>query len=476
MDNWFDRIILHTRTQPETPALVMEDRVVTYGMLGTAIENCARRIVSADVEGSGVVAVLAQNPIRDLTLCLALFRIGIRSMSLERGQSGIAGLKFSAVLCDAKSKSPFGPAQRIVEVTDAWFAPEPLADDRLPAPFSDGGQVCREALTSGTTGTPKSIKTTVGYVGRYVGPGVMERSGDVVLCMLGLSSVWGYTIASAVLAGKRTLCFADSPYHATRMIELFSVDFVFASTDQVVALVRVVRKSGAQLRSLRTVVTGGSVPSRALLEAATMHLCKNVLCRYGTSELGSFAEATASEILAQPGLVGHLQPEYELVVFGSSGERCRPGEIGIVKGRIMPRGDGKPDDWIDHGDIGWVTPEGKLFVVGRTADIADLAGSAAREISPALEVEHLLRMEWDSVDAGAVMIDENSEKPEIWVGTVDCDDGRVDKLEAILRQKGIGGKVRLFALPFIPRGANGKVQRGQLKELILKTVQMTSRK
>ncbi|MBX9827370.1 MAG: hypothetical protein K2Y27_20555 [Xanthobacteraceae bacterium] len=64
MDNWFDRILLHTRMQPETPAIVMEDRVVTYGMLGTAIENCARRIVDANIDRSGVVAVLVQNPIR----------------------------------------------------------------------------------------------------------------------------------------------------------------------------------------------------------------------------------------------------------------------------------------------------------------------------------------------------------------------------------------------------------------------------
>jgi len=475
MDNWFDRILLHTRMQPETPAIVTEDRVVTYGMLGTAIENRARRIADANIDRSGVVAVLVQNSIRDLTLCLALFRIGVRSMSLERGQPGIADLKFAAVLSDAKSKSLFGPAQRIIEVTDAWFVPEPVAGGSLPAPFSDGQQVRREALTSGTTGAPKAIRTTVAYVGRYVGPGVTERNGDVVLCMLGLSSVWGFTIAGAVLASKRTLCFADSPYQAIRMIELFAVDFVFASTDQVVSLVRVVRKSGAQLRSLRTVVTGGSVPTRALLEAATMHLCKNVLCRYGTSELGSFAEAGASEILSEPGLVGHIQPEYELAIFGAGGERCQTGQIGIVKGRIKPRGDNQPDNWIDHGDVGWITPEDKLFVVGRTADIADFASATARGISPALEVEHLLRLEWDAADAGAVVIDDNADRPQIWVGTVDCKDGRADKLEAILRQRGIGGKVRLFALPFIPRGANGKVQRGQLKELMLKTVQIAAR-
>jgi hypothetical protein len=111
---------------------------------------------------SGVVAVLVQNSIRDRTLCLALFRIGLRSMSLVHGQSGIADLKFAAVLSDAKANTLFDSPQRIIEATDPWFAPEAIAGDSPLAPFSDGRQVCREALTSGTTCSPKSIKTTVG--------------------------------------------------------------------------------------------------------------------------------------------------------------------------------------------------------------------------------------------------------------------------------------------------------------------------
>ena len=466
MNNWFDRILLHTRTQPETPAIVMEDRVVTYGMLGTTIDNCARRLVGAHIDKNNVVAIMVQNPIRDLTLCLALFRIGMRSMSLESGHLGIAGLKFATVLSDAKSKQWLNPAGRIIE-TDSWFGPEPVGGDDLPAPFSNSRQICREALTSGSTGAPKSIKATVAYIARYVGPGVMEQNSNLVLCMLGLSSVWGYAIACAALASRRTLCFAESPFQAIRMIELFSIDFVFASTDQLVSLIRAVRKSGAHVKSLRTVVTGGSVPTRALLEAATIHFCKNVLCRYGTSEIGSFAEAGASAILSQPGLVGDIQPEFELAVFDRSGDRCDPGQVGVLKSRVRSGAGGEPEAWTDNGDVGWITADGRLFVVGRTADIDDLSDASVRDISPVYEVEHLLRLEWDASDAAAVMVDGNTVKPEIWVATVDCKDADVQKLQTILRQRGIEGVVRLFPLTSIPRGANGKVQRAQLRSLML---------
>lgn len=485
MNNWFDHILYNTRSQPETPAVVMEDRVVTYGMLGIAITNCAHRIISANITGDGVVAVIVNNPIRHLTLCLALFRIGVRSMSLESGQPGIAQLKFAAVLGDSESRSLLNTANRFIEVTDAWFGMEPNAGGALPVGFSDYRQEFLQALTSGTTGAPKCVGISLAYIARYVVPGVMQFNCNSHLCMLGLSSVWGITMACAVLASGRTLCFAASPFQAIRMIELFSIDFVLASTDQLVSLIRAVRKTDAHVKSLRVVFTGGSVTSRALLEAAAIHLCKDVHCGYGTSEVGSVARATAREVLLHPGFVGHVQPEFEIGILGPDGGQRPLGQIGIVKGRVKNEGGGHPpgesseeDRWSDFGDVGWMSADGQLYVVGRTTDvsISSFGDNSALQVPPVHEIEDMLRLEWDASDAAAIMIDDDAgtARPEIWVGTVDCKDARAEKLEAILRQRGIQGTVRIFPVRSIPRGANGKVQRTRLKEQILESVRKTS--
>jgi acyl-coenzyme A synthetase/AMP-(fatty) acid ligase len=252
------------------------------------------------------------------------------------------------------------------------------------------------------------------------------------------------------------------------MIELFSIDFILAATDQLVPLTRVARKMGAQMRSLRTVAAGGSIPTRALVEGATIQLCKNLRLRYGTSEVGLLAEATAAEVLSKPGFVGHVHPGFEVGVFAPDDHALVAGQLGIVKARVK-REHGEPDPWTDHGDVGWLTADGGLFIVGRTADIDDLSDSSVRDISPVYEVEHLLRLEWDATDAAAVMVDGNTASPEIWIATVDCKDANAKKLETILRHRGIEGAVRLFPLTSIPRGANGKVQRAQLKALMLAT-------
>src|SRR5580704_17676472 len=164
MNNWFDYILFHARLQPEKPAMAMENRVVTYAMLKTAIDRCASRLVAADI-GSGFVAVLVKNPIRHMALCLALYRIGVPSISLEHQQADIGGETFSAVIGDRDSQHLIDSRNRFVEAADEWFSQDPPDARALPSAFSDDGAICRASLTSGTTGTPKRVSYSSTEIG-----------------------------------------------------------------------------------------------------------------------------------------------------------------------------------------------------------------------------------------------------------------------------------------------------------------------
>jgi acyl-coenzyme A synthetase/AMP-(fatty) acid ligase len=474
MNNWFDHIQFHLRTQPQRPAIVTEERVVTYDMLRVAIARCARHIAGLGLAGDGPVAILVANPVRHIALILALMRIGIPSISLEHSQSGIGGLRFAAVLGDDKAQPLVDPASRFVEVVDAWFETDPGGD--LPRGFADSGQVCRMILTSGTTGQPKFIKVTIQEFGVRIG-GFTGGNWRSLLCLPGLSSGWTFNALGAALSAGQTLCFAVSPFQAARMIELFAIDYVVASTEQLLALTFVARKSGAQFRTLRMVEVSGSVPTAVLLQAAMVYVCKNICCRYGTTELGPVARAAARDVLSRPGLAGHLLPGAEIMITDESGAPCAPGVVGHIKGRAdqrwnaMVASEANKRVWIDVGDLGWMTADGELYVLGRPSDAAsDFAhNAAADQISPVHEIEHLLRLEWDAADAAAILVDTGAgvATPAIWIAAVDCKDADVAKLEAMLRARGLAFAVRLFALKSIPRGVNGKVQRAQLKSMML---------
>ncbi len=465
MNEWFEFVEFHMRAQPERPALVMENRVATYGMLKTGMERCARRIAQLNLRRDEPVAISYQDPIRHFTLCLALHRIGIPSFSLAQGQADVASVQFGAVLGDTGvGKNNFHGA-RFVVVSDEWFATDRSDGAALPQGFKDPSQVCRLSLTSGTTGEPKLIALTVENLGRRLHM-YFSAHWKVVLNLPGMSTTFGFVPSLAALAGGRTLCFAQSPFQAARMIELFAVDFINAATEQLVALTRVAAKSNARLESLRTVHVGGSVATRAMLEAAALHVCRDIQNRYAMTELGCLARASAQEVLRKPALAGQIEPGIEIGIFDGAGNRCPDGKPGHVKARY----DEGNKAWVEVGDIGWIGAENELYIVGRSAD-----GAITTQISPTYEIEHLLRLEWDMADAGAVLAEAGApgEKPQIWIGTVGNKDASAERLEAIAKARGIDCAITLIELKMIPRTINGKINRAQLNSALLAATTVT---
>jgi len=95
-----------------------------------------------------------------------------------------------------------------------------------------------------------------------------------------------------------------------------------------------------------------------------------------------------------------------------------------------------------------------------------VAGHAG--ISPVYEAEHILRLEFDMDDAAvAEMPDPATGKPQLWVGVVNNRDATPDKVQAALARRGMTHAIRLFVLPFVPRGVSGKINRDQLKAALL---------
>ena len=257
MNDWFDYILDNARSQPEVPAVVMEDRVVTYGMLGAAIDACARRLAAQNLTADDVAAVCIDNPIRHLTLSLALYRIGIRAVSVEPSHSGLSCLSVSVLIATTRRRNSISPQPAPSPSPMTGSIPRPRRGSRCPSHFPTAHAVCRYSLTSGTTGEPKMLASTVECIGRNIFPGTAIYGCKRILPMPGLTSLWGIMVACGALASRSTLYFATTPFQAIRMVELFGIDFVVAGTEQLVALTRAARKTGANVTSLRTVIVAG---------------------------------------------------------------------------------------------------------------------------------------------------------------------------------------------------------------------------
>lgn len=468
MKHWFERIAFHARVQASRPAIVMEDRAVTWGMLWGAVGACAARLSGLGLEAGKPVGIVVDNPIRHLVLCLALFRSGAPSISLERSLVSTPGLPAPVVLVDTPLAHQTG--KRLVAVGDDWFAPSGADQSSLPKGFARAEDICRLALTSGTTGQPKVVSYSVETVGRFALDKVLfgiDASRNGVLCMPGLSTYYGYTIACATLLGGRTLYFASSPGQAVRMIELYGIDFVQLSTEQLLSLTRVAKAGRTPLRSLAVVSVGGSRLTRALLEEATTYVCREIWCRYGASEIGTAAHAPASEVIDAPDLIGTPLPGIEIEIAGSEDRPAGIGEIGPVRLRVSPPSDGwltgrnPAAAWIDVGDLGYRDRDGRLHVIGRASDA--IADREAAEL--ALEAEHAIALGTQALDVAVVPANEGG-RTSLWVAMVDRANATDAELSSLLRRRGIDAPARFHTLAALPRGISGKLSRAELKKLL----------
>jgi long-chain acyl-CoA synthetase len=107
---------------------------------------------------------------------------------------------------------------------------------------------------------------------------------------------------------------------------------------------------------------------------------------YGSTESGALTFANSEDALKKPGTVGRAYPGAELRRVGEDGEVVQQGQIGEIYSRISGNPDftyqNKPekraeierDGFITSGDVGYVDPDGYVFLCDRKRDMVISGG------------------------------------------------------------------------------------------------------
>jgi acyl-CoA synthetase (AMP-forming)/AMP-acid ligase II len=177
----------------------------------------------------------------------------------------------------------------------------------------------------------------------------------------------------------------------------------------------------------------------------------------------------AGRLDAHPGHVGTVFPDVEAIVVDEAGRPLPPGTVG----RLGVRGDaaapgylGDPhatarhflDGWFFPGDIATLAADGSLTIVGRPDDSLNVGGvKLAGE-----DVDAAARAQDDVEDACALVLPDDRLAVAIVGRPVDA-----EALAAAIRA-GLPAlpRFQLIALPSIPRGSMGKVNRDGLAEIV----------
>ena len=440
-------------------------------MLAQGILQAEARLRGLGFASDEVVCVALANPIRHFIVAAALFRLGQPAMSAE-GVEEIVALKLPVRTFLQDAGGALTPGLRRLLVDESWFAGPRLTAG--PAARFAEDAVCRVDISSGSTGVPKALWLDAAgldrlLVGLQIGDAVGVRGR--VLNLVRLSGAWGFRFTAHALSAGHTVIFADAPRQALQMASAYGAEAIVASTQQVRDLVREQTRAPVPLPSLRAVMFGGGLATRALVTEARARLCAQAIVQYGANEVGSIAVTPAELLMDHEGAVGYPQPGVTLEIVDADDRPLASGTAGVVRlrtpsmGRPFPPGATHPSlrgDWFYPGDRGRLLADGMLTLEGRVNEVIN-SGGVKR--APELIEEVVLRHPnvAEAAAFGALGVD-GIEEVHIAVVT------RAPIAERHLidwcGERGLD-VARVFAVDALPRTPLGKLRRDEVKATLV---------
>ena len=474
-----DAIFHWARHYPRRLAVLLPHMAITYHAMAEAIDAVSEHIDRIGFDPREPVAVAIGDPGKFLAVCFALLRRGIACAPV--GGNSFPHLQSNGIntliFLEARDVLAGG---RNIRFDDSWLTRR-SASTSLAAVANEVSESFGDLIffTSGTTGVPKKVKVSPDALIERVNLATVtgETIHRRILVLAGLGSVFGFNRAVPVLFAGKTVCFAYGPEEQLRFINSFGVEVVIASVQQASDILNVV-ETGAKYRSgsLKEVWVSGGFASDELMTRLQRALCRNVINVYGSSESGFVASASYDMISHVPQAVGFVVPDMEVEIVDSGGVSMPIGQEGLVRGRSRfiskifaanhpDKSSEAADAWWYPGDLGYLTEDGILCIAGRPDDVINMggvkvAGSLLDEVAKGLPGVR---------DAGACGVRDASGIEELWIGVVAGDGFDVASFRRGVEESQ-GNQFRIgevVELEKIPRNDLGKIQRHQLKALLL---------
>jgi malonyl-CoA/methylmalonyl-CoA synthetase len=477
---------------PDAVAITEETRTWTRSELGELAGRIHGALQGLGAQPGAPVCVIVEKSVQAFATYLACLRGGYAFFPINAGYTdseieyliGDAGPK--VVVGDPERAGALG---RLAAARGAAFAS--LAGDgtgalmdaadrvtAAPEPYPATDKTWAALLyTSGTTGKPKGAVLSHGNLEANV-RALIEAwrftDGDVILHVLPIFHVHGLFVAGniAMLTGARLIWRrAFDPVDVIRRLK-DATCFMAVPT----LYTRLLAKSDfgpETVRNIRLFVSGSAPLDPVTFETFRGRTGHAILERYGMTETNMLvSNPYAGERVA--GSVGYPLPGVE-IRLRAEGAEPPPGEVGTVqvKGPNVFQGylnapektaaAFTEDGYFITGDLGYLSDDGRLFLVGRQSD---LIISGGYNVYPT-EVEAAL-IDLDGVAEAAVFGLKHPDFGEAVAAAVAPRPG-VELAEGELikacRKRLAGYKTpkRVFLLDALPRNAMGKTDRKALR-------------
>jgi acyl-coenzyme A synthetase/AMP-(fatty) acid ligase len=478
------------RRPAENPAIIQDDQIITYGGLNTLANGAAEWLKSTGVERGDIVAISVSDAVLQICMNLGLMQIGACHATLDPRllpadfRDLVNRLGVQHLISDTSRPAFAGVASHPAPLLATLKRKsDPLEASRTPS--ADDKVLLSHG--SGTTGVPKimalrhrqllarclnvsqALKPSAGertmILQRHTSPTYITRALQCLFqggCLievsqmrLGASSYWDL--------------FCDA-------VDRHEVDHVHCTAFHAKALAEKIGSSlhGVRFPLLKSFLVGASPVSKLLRERIMERLTPNLCINYGTNEAGSITRAAQNLLMRHPETVGAAALLTELVVIGTDGQSLQAGQEGMVAVRGPCVIDGYEADeqatakafrngWFHTGDMGYVTEDGAVHLLGRADDMMIIAGV---NVYPS-EVERVIEQLPQVKEAAVIAVYSDLGKDRIVAFVVPrapCTATEI--IGACRRALGWKAPEKVFFVKALPRNFAGKILRRELAKVI----------
>jgi acyl-coenzyme A synthetase/AMP-(fatty) acid ligase len=456
----------HARRRPSAIAQSTIDRDFTYAELHDYAVSIAGLLRRRGIRPGHVVAVSLRAELNLLFLEAVYHEaaiFGARSEPISERDS----VGFDWLISHEASDS-FNVDRTIV--VDEAFMTEVAAARHHDAPLLYDGldSVCRISFSSGTTGLPLAVPSTVE---RQARPTVAWLDSRPFFTLIKGFAGSGVKAASDSLFHGDTYICPGEPDDNITLAQRNFVATLQGSPAQLAEFLDLLALREDKTTSIATVQYIGSFLSKQLLERIRDELGASVTACYGSSEVGMIA--VRHDVRDNPANVGTPLAHVTVEIVDSDGQTLPSGTDGIIRVRTTRRnavyfrpgpgtGNALRDDWFYPGDLGHLDETGDLVLAGRASEVINAGGV---KFNAALLDGVLTTL--SGVHDGAIIPFESTDGTSSYAALVVVDDEfDLGSVVEPLREACDATPAAVLRIDRIDREQNGKVLRVALAERV----------